>query len=141
MVVTAVRRSEAIFAKVSSTSTPRSRRGRFRGSAPRSERTQEPHIVPLSPQAVACLRRLEVRAGGVDLPDTRPGRLVARRSPPDGRERFLNLIAVAGLLYGPSRETGSESGSNRLPGRWSSQLGWPETSSAAFPTGAGDLQG
>ncbi len=70
-----VRRSEAIFAKVSSTSTPRSRRGRFRGSAPRSERTQEPHIVPLSPQAVACLRRLEVRAGGVDLPDTRPGRL------------------------------------------------------------------
>src|SRR6266516_7319156 len=39
------------------------------------KRTQEPHIVPLSPQAVACLRRLEVRAGGVDLPDTRPGRL------------------------------------------------------------------
>ena len=31
--------------------------------------------MPLSPQAVACLRRLEVRAGGVDLPDTRPGRL------------------------------------------------------------------
>ncbi len=33
----------------------------------------------------------------------------------------LNLIAVAGLLCGPSRETGSESGSNRLPGDVSGQ--------------------
>jgi hypothetical protein len=74
MVVTAVRRSEAIFAKgefdldsEKPTWTVPWQRTKIGADAGTSYRA-----------AVASgrrLRRLEVRAGGVDLPDTRPGRL------------------------------------------------------------------